>query len=82
MRHFVEENQRNWDSLVPFATWVMNTSKNETTKFSPFELVYGRTPVQPLDLEAGQDPFEQIHGPSEYAQRIEDWLAKARKIAR
>jgi len=39
-----------WDELLPAALWALRTANNSTTKFSSFQLVYGRTDHQPLEL--------------------------------
>jgi hypothetical protein len=35
LRHFVNENQSNWDEWVPFATYVYNTTVHSATGFTP-----------------------------------------------
>jgi len=47
----VNENQRNWCELVPYMTYVYNTTSHGTTSFSPFYLMYMhrvRTPIESL----------------------------------
>ena len=39
-----ERGYRRWDELVPKVVWHMRMRKHTTTNFSPYELVYGRTP--------------------------------------
>ena len=41
---YTNENHRDWEKYLPFIAFAYNTSVNETTKFSPFYLVYGREP--------------------------------------
>jgi hypothetical protein len=38
-----------WDRYINHAVFVINTTPNETTGFSPYELVYGRKASYPLD---------------------------------
>lgn len=42
---FIGTNQRDWSKYVPFAAFSYNTAQQETTRFSPFELVFARDPV-------------------------------------
>ena len=41
LRHYVCEDQTNWDEWVPYAVYVYNTTVHATTAYTPFELVYG-----------------------------------------
>ena len=45
----VSKSQRDWDTKLPSILSAYRTAKNETTKYSPFFLLYGRDPVLPLD---------------------------------
>ena len=38
-----------WEDLVPGALFAMRTCVNDSTKYTPYMLVYGRDPVMPLD---------------------------------
>ena len=42
--------EKDWDELLPTALWALRTTKNETTGFSSFELLYGRRDKQPFEL--------------------------------
>ncbi|GJR60132.1 RNA-directed DNA polymerase [Tanacetum coccineum] len=54
----IGDNAKQWDLILPQAEFDYNRSVNRTTGKSPFEVVYGRNPITPLDLvpvpEAGQ----------------------------
>ena len=82
LSHFVNETQKNWDTLVAPIEWVMNTAKNETTGYTPFQLVFGRDPLQPLDLALSYEGGENVDSLSEYAESVRDWLDHAREIAK
>jgi hypothetical protein len=41
LRHYVREDQTNWDDWIPYAVYVCNTTVHTTTTYTPFELVYG-----------------------------------------
>lgn len=43
-------SNRDWDDVLPSALWALRTCKNEVTKFSSFEILYGRTDLQPFEL--------------------------------
>ena len=44
------ETITDWDETLPSALWALRTCKNEVTKFSSFELLYGRRDLQPFEL--------------------------------
>ena len=44
---FVNPTQSDWDTKITHATLAINTAKQESTKASPFEIVYGRQPEFP-----------------------------------
>lgn len=46
---YIDLNHKNWDEILPYATFAYNTAVQETTRFTPFELVYGRQVTTPLD---------------------------------
>lgn len=44
------EKEKDWDLVLPSALWALRTSRNTPTKFSSFELLYGRIDQQPFEL--------------------------------
>ena len=51
------ETYDDWDQLLPFAMFAYNTSVHEATKFTPFEVVFGkiaRTPSSFPDHEKSE----------------------------
>ncbi|CAF0811964.1 unnamed protein product [Brachionus calyciflorus] len=47
---YVNENQNNWDKLLPFLSFAYNTSTHSTTNHSPYEVIYYRKPKIRIDL--------------------------------
>lgn len=76
---YVDLEHRAWDKILPYATFAYNTAVQETTKVTPFQLVYGRVVTTPLDamLPVG-DNTEHKPDISEFIQRAEE----ARQLAR
>jgi hypothetical protein len=58
----------NWDKYVSHAVFAINTTINEGTGFSPYELVYGRQVSYPLDRLLYDD--EVFNSVSEYMQNL------------
>jgi len=51
IRKFVDVTQTDWDDVLPCAVFAYNITVHESTKFSPFYLVYKTEPRIPADLE-------------------------------
>lgn len=64
MRHFVTNEQSNWDSLLPLAEFAINNSFHESIKTTPFLLNYGFSPNLPIAVtENLQSPNEDDQDP-------------------
>ncbi|KAK2723902.1 hypothetical protein QYM36_002308 [Artemia franciscana] len=49
-KKFVMDNPRDWDHFIPYVFFAYRETPQALTKFSPFELLYGRRPRGPLDV--------------------------------
>lgn len=47
----VKENRKDWSQRLPKALWAYRTTWRNTTRFSPYELVYGKSVVFPVEFE-------------------------------
>jgi hypothetical protein len=47
----VKENRKDWSYRLPEALWAYRTTWRNTTGFSPYELVYGKSVVFPVEFE-------------------------------
>ena len=54
----VSDNQRDWDQKLPAVAFAYRTSVHETTRFTPYFLMYGREARIPADLVYGPPPDE------------------------
>eukprot|EP00833_Pecoramyces_ruminatium_P011787 jgi/Orpsp1_1/1185819/evm.model.c7180000095484.1 len=57
-------NEKEWDVMLPMALWALRTSKNSITKYSSYELVFGRKDMQPFEL-AVTLPTSNVQGSKE-----------------
>ncbi|GBM97446.1 hypothetical protein AVEN_181240-1 [Araneus ventricosus] len=62
---YVDDDQKNWDNILPFVTFAYNSAKHETTGISPFYLVHGRDVETPLDATL---PFLPDESTRDYVQ--------------
>ena len=47
----VASHQRDWVERLPEALWEYKTTWRNTTGYSPYELVYGKNPLFPIEFE-------------------------------
>ncbi|UYV80142.1 K02A2.6-like, partial [Cordylochernes scorpioides] len=78
---YVNVDQRNWEEILPFITHAYNTTIQETTKYSPFFLLYGREPVSILDdtnifIEPGSEDYD------EYVSKLMEKIVRTRDIVK
>lgn len=63
---YINPDHRNWDQILPFVTFAYNTAVQRTTGYSPFFLIFGRSPSYTFDstffsapVSSGAPPHEQ-----------------------
>ena len=63
---FVQEKKETWESYLDTCIYAYNTSRHESSLFTPFELMFGRKAVIPVDLDNGsehaQPDAEEVFG--------------------
>jgi hypothetical protein len=75
LRHYIGEDQSNWDVWVPYAVYVYNTS----TGYTPFELVYGFKSSLPSALQ--ENPTVQYNY-DDFLAELKDRPRTAHSVAR
>ena len=88
---FVNSKKTQWSSFLDTCVFAYNTSRHDSTRFTPFELMFGRCATLPVDLEVRPALPEEVdnfcnmhelnltHLREERAQRLEE--AKANIVA-
>lgn len=79
LRHYVDKDHKNWDNYIPYAMFVYNTTVHSTTKYQPYELVYGFPAVVPHTLS--RNPTIRYNY-DDYSAELKQKLQEAHKIAR
>ena len=57
---FCSDRHSTWDTHLDAFTFAYNTSRQESTKYSPFELMFGRKPVLSVDLDVADESPETL----------------------
>ncbi|MEE4247031.1 MAG: reverse transcriptase domain-containing protein [Kangiellaceae bacterium] len=75
------QQKLDWDLAVPHAVLVHRGTVNDSTGFTPFELVFARKIRLPVDAEVGLPPFER-HRVDTYVNKLYQDMTEAHQIAR
>ncbi|KAI5087043.1 hypothetical protein C0J45_24413, partial [Silurus meridionalis] len=77
------ENQKksHWRDFVKPLVHAYNCTKNETTGFTPYELMFGRQPRLPVDLAFGLPVNHQPGSHSQYVRNLKSQLEDSYKVA-
>jgi transposase InsO family protein len=79
LRHYVAEDQRDWDDWIPYATFVYNTTTHRTTGYTPFELLFGHEARVPTSLQEQPTPRYNY---DDYAEELKGRMRAAHAVAR
>lgn len=84
LKTLTEKQKSNWKSSLNKLIYAYNATKSEVTGFSPFYLLYGRSPRLPVDmlfsLSPGGDQGDSNH--QTYMQRWKQGMTDAYEITR
>jgi len=76
LKHYIS-NERDWDNWLEHAMFSYNTSVHEGTKYTPYELVFGKLARLPSETKT-HDPVETY---DDYVSELIDKLTDLRKLA-
>jgi len=77
---FVSQHKDDWDLWIDIAVYAYNTSPQESTGFSPFELVFGHQARLPIEQTMGL-PLKNPSLQSEYARDLRKALSSVQGAA-
>ncbi|XP_035264283.1 uncharacterized protein LOC118222647 [Anguilla anguilla] len=81
LRCLPEEQKADWRKTLPKVVHAYNCTKHDTTGYSPFYLLFGRSPRLPIDLMFNLNPDNTENTYDEYVQRWRNQMAEAYQIA-
>ena len=58
---FIDKKKESWEDYLDTCVYAYNTSKHESSKYTPFEVMFGRRAVLPVDLNVAKrcgEPLE------------------------
>ncbi|XP_071504452.1 uncharacterized protein [Diadema antillarum] len=85
LKVYCQDNPRDWDKGIPFLLFAAREVPNESTGFSPFELVFGHEPRGPLKVVKEQllsDEEETDSNALDYISMFRERLVRANEVAR
>ena len=78
LRHYVDVDQQNWDTYIPYDMFTYNSSEHRSTSKQPYVLLYGKilqvltTLTKPLELQYNYD---------DYLEKLKQRLRETHQIA-
>lgn len=79
LRSFAEKDPKNWDTYVPFAMFCHNSTEHSSTKFQPYQLVYGHEIVVPNSFTRHTEPQYNYE---DYYLEMKKQMQEAHQLAR
>lgn len=73
LKTLTEKQKSNWKESLNKLMFAYNCTKSEVTRFSPFDLLFGRSPRLPVDLLFGLTPATGTADHKEYKKK---WKAQ------
>lgn len=79
LRHYVTEDQKDWDDWIPYATCVYNVTTHRATGYTPFELLFGHEARLPSVLQEKPTPRYNYE---DYVHELKGRMQTAHAVAR
>ena len=70
----VKENQKDWDSHIPSMLLAYQIAIYESINFTPFHLMFGRSPNLPLNIMLGRITDNQAMSYPQFVQKLQQTL--------
>ena len=79
---FVDENHKNWDSLLPFVMMAYRAAEHETTGVSPNVMMLGRETTTPLEILYEMPPRIKSVPVNQWVWELQEAMESAHKYVR
>lgn len=79
LKHYINNDQSNWDKYIPLAMFSYSTHIHASSKFTPYELLFGHKPIIPSSILSNPD-FKNTY--ESYYDQLKYRLNKTQQIAR
>ena len=76
-----EDQKSNWKDHVNFLVWAYNSTRHESTGYSPYYLMFGRHPQLPIDTMLGLNLNDEHQSLKKYTSNLKEKLNQAFKTA-
>ena len=77
---YVKDHQKDWDLYIPYVLFAYRTSIQETTKETPFYLMYGRDAKLPIDIKMKTNTHKPTNTAETYKQEIIEKFKEAYEL--
>lgn len=82
LRTLTDKQKHNWKDSLNKMIYAYNCTRSEVTGFSPFQLLYGRSPRLPVDMLFNLTPEQTGHNHHSYMEKWKQGMEEAYGIAR
>lgn len=79
LRSYIQDDRLTWDEWIPYAMFTYNTSVHTSTKFTPFELIFGAEAILPSQFK---NTPTISYNYDNYANEMKTRLQKCYQLAR
>ena len=89
IRTYAHSCPGSWVNQLPFLQFAMNNASSAATTYSPFQILYGRSPITPADLWQGPtplDPPREVHAvlgveATAVSRWVKDWWSARKSLS-
>lgn len=84
LKHYINQFQSDWDTYIPTAMFSYNTHVHSSTKFTPYELLFGHKPIIPSSINSNPEfkhTYESFYDQLKYRLNKSHEIAKTNLIA-